>query len=161
MGNDSRITRPEFLECLPKSTGATGYKRILLFTSVILSLKNPDKFMPEIISPIPAWYHHAGCKKLKCNFGPCKIPNQKQSSQRYRAWLPDGYSQIYRSYAYVLGPSGLWTTAPLRYAAKFDPFLSLDCAPMPGPSTMAQSKERKGSNFAIWQPWWRELELRR
>ena len=40
--------------------------------------------------------------------------------------------------------------APLRYAAKFDPFLSLDCAPTP--STLAQSKERKGSNFAIWQP---------
>ena len=40
--------------------------------------------------------------------------------------------------------------APLRYAAKFDPFLSLDWAPMP--STLAQSKERKGSNFAIWQP---------
>ena len=30
--------------------------------------------------------------------------------------------------------------------AKFDPFLSLDCAPTP--STLAQSKERKGSNFA-------------
>ena len=30
----------------------------------------------------------------------------------------------------------------------------LDCAPTP--STLAQSKERKGSNFAIWQPcfWW-------
>ena len=35
--------------------------------------------------------------------------------------------------------------------AKFDPFLSLDCAPTP--STLAQSKKRKGSNFAIWQPW--------
>ena len=34
--------------------------------------------------------------------------------------------------------------------AKFDPFLSLDCAPTP--STLAQSEERKGSNFAIWQP---------
>ena len=33
--------------------------------------------------------------------------------------------------------------------AKLDPFLSLDCAPLP--STLAQSKERKGSNFAIWQ----------
>ena len=51
----------------------------------------------------------------------------------------------------MFGPSGFWTMAPLRYAAKFDPFLSLDCAPMP--STLAQSKERKGSNFAIWQPW--------
>ena len=52
--------------------------------------------------------------------------------------------------SYVYGPSGFRTMAPLRYAAKFDPFLSfLDCAPTP--STLAQSKERKGSNFAIWQ----------
>ena len=51
----------------------------------------------------------------------------------------------------MFGPSGFWTMAPLRYAAKFDPFLSLDCAPTP--SILAQSKERKGSNFAIWQPW--------
>ena len=36
--------------------------------------------------------------------------------------------------------------APLRCAASFDPFLSLDCAPTP--STLAQSMERKGSNFA-------------
>ena len=41
--------------------------------------------------------------------------------------------------------------APLRYAAKLDPFLSLACAPTP--SALAQSKERKESNFAIWQPW--------
>ena len=41
--------------------------------------------------------------------------------------------------------------ALLRYAAKLDPFLSLDCAPTP--STLVQSKERRGSNFAIWQPW--------
>ena len=32
-------------------------------------------------------------------------------------WLPDGYSQIFRSY--VFGPSGLWTMAPLHCAAKF------------------------------------------
>ena len=50
-------------------------------------------------------------------------------------WLPDGYSQIFR--LCVLGLSGYWTMAPLRYAAKFDPFLSLDCAPRP--STLAQS----------------------
>ena len=61
------------------------------------------------------------------------------------AWLPDGYSQIFRPY--VLGPLVFWTMAPLCYAAKFDPFLSLDCAPTP--SSLAQSKERKGSNFAI------------
>ena len=34
--------------------------------------------------------------------------------------------------------------------AKFDPFLSLDCARVEGVG--AQSKERKGSNFDIWQP---------
>ena len=49
-----------------------------------------------------------------------------------KAWLPDGCSQILRSY--VFGPSGFWTMAPLRCAAKFDPFLSLDCAsPRPPP----------------------------
>ena len=48
-------------------------------------------------------------------------------------WLPGGYSQIFRLYEF--GPSGVWTMASLCYAAKFDPFLSLDCA-------------RKGSNFA-------------
>ena len=26
----------------------------------------------------------------------------------------------------MFGPLGFWTMAPLRYAAKFDPFLSLD-----------------------------------
>ena len=31
-----------------------------------------------------------------------------------KAWLPDGYSQIFRSY--VFGSSGFWTMAPLRYA---------------------------------------------
>ena len=46
---------------------------------------------------------------------------------------PDGYNRIFRSY--VFGPSGFWTMAPLRYAAKFDPFISLDCAPTP--STLA------------------------
>ena len=39
--------------------------------------------------------------------------------------------------------------APLHYAAKFDPFLSLDCALTP--STLAQSMERKGSTFDIWK----------
>ena len=38
---------------------------------------------------------------------------------------------------------GFWTMAPLRYAAKFDPFLSLDCAPHPPP----WHKERKGIKF--------------
>ena len=32
----------------------------------------------------------------------------------------------------MFGPSGFWTMAPLRYTAKFDPFLSLDCARVEG-----------------------------
>ena len=60
-------------------------------------------------------------------------PKELQSfpSPSLPPWLPDGYSQIFRSG--VFGPSGFWTMAPLRYAAKFDPFLSLDCAPHPPP----------------------------
>ena len=73
----------------------------------------------------------------------------------FQAWLPDGYSQIFRSY--VFGPSGFWTMAPLHYAAKFDPFLSLVCAHTP--STLAQSKERRGSNFANRQPCLQYLSL--
>ena len=45
--------------------------------------------------------------------------------------------------------------APLRCAAKCDPFLFLECAPTS--STLAQSKERKGSNFAIWQHCYEDL----
>ena len=78
-----------------------------------------------------------------------RTPHRGLAGLRRPSWLPDGCSQIFRSY--VFGPSGFWPMAPLRYAAKFDPFLSLDCAPTP--STLAQSKERKGSNVAIWQPW--------
>ena len=59
------------------------------------------------------------------------------------SWLPDGDSRIFRSY--VFGPTGFWTMAPLRCAAKFDPFLSLDCARVEGVGR--QSKERTGSNF--------------
>ena len=60
-------------------------------------------------------------------------------------WLLDHYSQIQRSYC-------VWPFGLLDYgcAAKFDPFLFLDCARVEGVG--AQSKE-KGSNFAIWQPW--------
>ena len=53
-----------------------------------------------------------------------------EESGQPQAWLPDGNSQIFRTY--VFGPSGFWTMAPLRYAAKFDPFLSLDCAGLEG-----------------------------
>ena len=40
----------------------------------------------------------------------------KRCLSRY-SWLPDGYSQIFRSC--VFGPSGFWTMAPLCYDAKF------------------------------------------
>ena len=62
--------------------------------------------------------------------------------------MPDGYCQIFRIVCVrPFGLKGLW----LRYAATFelDPFLSLDCARVEG--VWAQSKERKGSNFAFWQ----------
>ena len=59
--------------------------------------------------------------------------------------MPDGSSHIFR--LYVFGPSGFWTMSLLRYAGKYDPFLSLDCL-APTPFALAQSKERKGSNFA-------------
>ena len=45
---------------------------------------------------------------------------RRRSEAGSETGLPDGYSQIFRSY--VFGPSGFWTMAPLRYAAKFDPF---------------------------------------
>ena len=48
----------------------------------------------------------------------------KDDGDKGDAWLRDGYSQIFRPYSF--GPSGFWTMAPLRYAAKFDPFLSLE-----------------------------------
>ena len=44
--------------------------------------------------------------------------------------LPDGYSHIFR--LHVFDPSGFWTMAPQRYAAKFDPILSLHCARVEG-----------------------------
>ena len=73
------------------------------------------------------------------------VPGDPVWRYRVARWL---CSQIFVLYAY--GPSGFWTMAPLRCAAKFDPFLSLDCARVE--DVGGQSKERKGSNFAIWQP---------
>ena len=48
----------------------------------------------------------------------------------------------------ALRASGLW----LRYAALQNLIPSFPWDASPTPSTLAQSKERKGSNFAIWQP---------
>ena len=42
----------------------------------------------------------------------CAPRARSNSYGEYKAWLPDGYSQIFRSY--VFGPSGFWTMAPLR-----------------------------------------------
>ena len=64
-----------------------------------------------------------------------------------------GFQMTRKSFrSYVFGPSGYWTMAP-RYATlqNFIPSFPW-IAPPPTPSTLAQSKERKGSNFTIWQP---------
>ena len=52
---------------------------------------------------------------------------EQHRQHRLQAKLPDGdgYSQIFRSYVFC--PLGFWTIALLCYAAKFGPFLSLDC----------------------------------
>ena len=70
-----------------------------------------------------------------------RLPGSPREASTPQSWLLDVYNQIFRSY--VFGPSGFWTMAPLCYASKFDPFLSLDCAGVEGVG--AQSK-------AIWQP---------
>ena len=64
--------------------------------------------------------------------------------------LPDGYSQIFRSN--VFWPSGLldYCSATLCCKILSLPFLGL--CPHTS-STLGQSKERKRSNFAIWQHW--------
>ena len=60
--------------------------------------------------------------------------------------VPNGYSQIFRSYA--IDPSGFWTMALLRYTAKFNPFLSLDCTPSP-PHTPSWRNPRKGRDHIL------------
>ena len=55
-----------------------------------------------------------------------ELPVGKNLQDHCQVWLPDCCSQIFR--LYMFGPSGFWTMAPLRYTAKLDPFLSLDCA---------------------------------
>ena len=62
-------------------------------------------------------------------------------SNKLKAWLPDGYSQIFRSY--VFGPSGLW----LRYATLQNlipsfPFIA------PHAHHPGAIQGRKASNFA-------------
>ena len=59
--------------------------------------------------------------------------------------VPDGYSQIFRSY--VFGSSGVWTMAPLRCAAKCDPFLSLDCARVEGVGARGAIQGKEGIKF--------------
>ena len=70
---------------------------------------------------------------------------------KYSSWLPDGYiAGFLDRMCLALRASGLW----LRYAALLNLILSFPWIAPPTPSTLAQSKERKGSNFAIWQPWY-------
>ena len=44
----------------------------------------------------------------------------------------------------MFGPLVFLTMAPLHYAAKFDPFLSLDCVPTPAPGPPPWRNLRKG-----------------
>ena len=73
-----------------------------------LVLRLPPVLHPRRLRPMHLRQQEEGCE---CGRG-CVGAGIK-----YQAWLPDGYSQIFR--LYVFGPSGFWTMAPLRYAAKF------------------------------------------
>ena len=74
------------------------------------------------------WYYHTiGCVNISI------------SNLEWEAWLPDGYSYIFRSY--VFGPSGLKAYMPsLRCKIWSLPFLGL--------------RQGGGRGGAIWQPWW-------
>ena len=72
-------------------------------------------------------------------------------------WLPDGYSRILR--LYVFGPSGFWTMAPLRYAANFDPFLSLDCARVEGVGAQSGNLGQGHANPGLQLHKWRRERL--
>ena len=48
-----------------------------------------------------------------------------------------------------LAPSGFWTMAPLRYAAKFDPFLSLDCARVEGVGAQGRDQILPSGNLGV------------
>ena len=56
------------------------------------------------------------------------------------------YPSPFISCLYV-GNRKIWSELQGCQTAKFDPFLSLDCARVEGAGVGAQSKERKGSNF--------------
>ena len=56
--------------------------------------------------------------------------------------LLDGDSQIFR--LLVFGPSGFWTMAPLRYAAKFDIWQPCSKDPSKDPSTLSSSSSKRG-----------------
>ena len=100
-----------------------------VFVSVFSTfLREGQVHYPSFVS-----FETAPCAACMRTLDKTQPPKELQSfpSPSLPPWLPDGYSQIFRSG--VFGPSGFWTMAPLRYAAKFDPFLSLDCAPHPPP----------------------------
>ena len=125
--------------------------------TVALSLNILQNLENDLMA-VSVYNYHCFCtkswKKFKSIESYHSAPTARRSSRQSRTWrstsgstrarsrsrarLSDGDSQILR--LYVFGHSGFWTMAPLCYAVKFDPFHSLDCA-----------KERKESNFAIWQ----------
>ena len=47
-------------------------------------------------------------------FSSSKVDRKRKGSSFFslKPWLPDGYSQIFRSYVFV--PLGFWTMAPIR-----------------------------------------------
>ena len=72
---------------------------------------------------------------LESGGGDGKLPRSGEEGPRRRRALHGCQMVIARfkdCRVWPFGLEGLWLRyAPLRYAAKFDPFLSLDCAPSP------------------------------
>ena len=106
-------TFPQFSSTIPILY--PQFSSIITFTILNSPLPSSLSAPPSLMSSAPD--HLSECGRLE------------SESEEGSARLPDG--QIFR--LYVFGPSGFWTMAPLRCAAKFDPFLSLDCAPRPPP----------------------------
>ena len=77
---------------------------------------------------------------------------EMSSPEKTDELTPDGYESLFdgreteRVANLIIGAPGPDTLRQGCQMAKFDPFLSLDCARVEGVG--AQSKERKGSNFA-------------
>ena len=125
-------------------------------------IRNAEFWLTQTNDPCPArrYTQHAH----SCAFSPPYLPARKASSSPlnptiqvnmikgfviyncFQATFDHLYldSRVLTSHGTLV--LGLWGPAHGCQMAKFDPFLSLDCARVEGVG--AQSKERKGSNFA-------------